>query len=624
MPTYEITAPNGKTYRVDGPKNATQEQIRNEILRQHPDAASTAAPTARPNAPMSVAETRTYLQQGGKLKTRNFGEDVAAFGAGMGAGFGNMVLTGERLVGGGLNRIGLGAIGQPLVNDANTGINRLAAALEPYKAEHPNITAAGEIASTLPVGGAAGRAVGGIARAAGVGAKAAPLVTALETGGFRTGMIPSAAARAAGAAAPTLATRTGDVLLRGAGGAVTGGAGAAAMNPNEAGTGAAWGAAIPFAGQALGAVGRKVISPVTKRLSAEEQRLAQIAQQNGITLTPGQMTGSRPLLNTESALTQMPFSSGLQRNVFENQRSQFNQAVLEKAGITADHASPEVLDQAFGDIGQRFNNVIANTGPITVTPKFGSDINNVANTYGRRLEANVAPIFTNLSDEIKAISAPGTKIPSDVYKNIASDLRRTIRQNTANPALQDALRGLQNALDDLMEFNVPASVADEWKAVRGDYRNLLIIDKAMAQAPDADKIAANIPFGSFSRAVSASDRSGFARGRGDLNDLARVGSFLSNRIPDSGTAERSNIIRLLQGGGGLATGLAAGTATGLPVAGAAAGLALPPAVQAFLNSTVGRAYLTNELAGKIPQIGNAALVSALTASLTKQDQEQPQ
>jgi len=620
MPT-KVRAPNGDV--IDFPDGMSDAAIQEAMHRNFPP--QNVAPD--PSTPMSATNTRAYLEGGGKLKPRNFGEDVTALGAGAGQGFGNMALTGQRLVGGGLNRIGLGGAGEWLVNDANAGIAKLEREAAPYKAAHPNIVTAGNIVSTLPVGGVAGRVIGTGARALGAASKAAPLVAALESGGFRTGLIPSAAARAAGAAAPTAGTRVADVLLRGTGGAVVGGAGSAAMNPDEAGTGAAIGAAIPFAGQALGAVGRKVISPIKNSLSPEGRRLVQLAEQNGIDLTPGQLTGSRPLAATESTLTQMPFSSGPQRDVFQNQRNQFNRAVLSKAGVNADTATPEVLDTAFNDIGSRFDAVIQHTGPLAPTPQFGIDIAQTAGKYGRRLDANVAPIFNNMADELQVMANQNYPITPDAYQNIASDLRRTIRQNSSNPALQDALHGLQEALDNLMEANVPQQVADEWKSVRGDYRNLLTIDKAMSQAPNIDQVSGDIPFGSFSRSVAAADKSGFARGRGDLNDLARVGTFLSDRIPNSGTAERSNIINMLKSGGGLAAGIGTGALTGNPigaVAGAVGGLALPPVLQAFINSAPGKAYLTNQLAGKIPQMGNAELVSALTAALTRKNQEQPQ
>lgn len=38
MATYSIKAPNGKTYRIDGPDGATDAQVREQVLQQHPDA----------------------------------------------------------------------------------------------------------------------------------------------------------------------------------------------------------------------------------------------------------------------------------------------------------------------------------------------------------------------------------------------------------------------------------------------------------------------------------------------------------------------------------------------------------------------------------------------------------
>ena len=38
MPTYSITAPNGKTYSIDGPAGATQDDVIREILARDPEA----------------------------------------------------------------------------------------------------------------------------------------------------------------------------------------------------------------------------------------------------------------------------------------------------------------------------------------------------------------------------------------------------------------------------------------------------------------------------------------------------------------------------------------------------------------------------------------------------------
>lgn len=54
MPKYSIQAPNGKTYQVDGPEGATDEQVQAEVMRQFPEVAG-----AAPAAPM-----HSYMAKG--------------------------------------------------------------------------------------------------------------------------------------------------------------------------------------------------------------------------------------------------------------------------------------------------------------------------------------------------------------------------------------------------------------------------------------------------------------------------------------------------------------------------------------------------------------------------------
>ena len=46
MPLYSMKAPNGKLYNIPGPEGATDDEIKQEILRQHPDAAGASAATS--------------------------------------------------------------------------------------------------------------------------------------------------------------------------------------------------------------------------------------------------------------------------------------------------------------------------------------------------------------------------------------------------------------------------------------------------------------------------------------------------------------------------------------------------------------------------------------------------
>lgn len=165
--------------------------------------------------------------------------------AGLGAGVGNIALGAQRLAGMGLEKIGAERIGKMLQEDAASGKQKLAAELAPFKEVAPMRAGAGELAGevvgTLPVGGVLAKGVSMIPSAA---QKAAPLIQALRTGGFSGG---------------NLATRA-------AGGAATGGAAAALVNPEDAGMGAAIGGALPFAGPAIrgaGNVASKIIGGMT-------------------------------------------------------------------------------------------------------------------------------------------------------------------------------------------------------------------------------------------------------------------------------------------------------------------------------------------------------------------------
>lgn len=109
-----------------------------------------------------------------------------------------------------------------------------------------------EIAGTLPVGGLLGRGVTAVAPRV-----AAPLATALETGGFSTGTLTAAQRAAAGLAPATFLQGAGNVATRATGGAVTGAAGSTLVNPEDAGSGALIGAVLPTFGAALVKQGAK-------------------------------------------------------------------------------------------------------------------------------------------------------------------------------------------------------------------------------------------------------------------------------------------------------------------------------------------------------------------------------
>lgn len=367
----------------------------------------------------------------------------------------------------------------------------------------------------------------------------------------------------------------------GVGGAVTG----ATDNPLY-GLGAAL--AVPVAAS----IGRGIISPATNRLNPQEQRLVAAAAREGVPLTPAQQTGSPGLRAIEDTMAKVPGASGPMNRTIGNQRQAFDQAVMRRTGQAATDASPDTIERAFQIAGQNFDDLASRT-TLNVDNQFVNDVTRVAQDYGRRLETNVAPVFQSYMDDLAPLlqAAQGgnnPQIAGEIYSRIRSDIGATIRANGKNPDLQRALGAVQSALDDAVERSTSGPLRREWQEVRRQYQALLTVDKAMQGGTQADRSAGNIPLGAFKNAVKQADPRGYARGRGQLNELSRVGDFIGQRTPDSGTATREAIINPLA----------------WPVMGAANLLARG------YNSGAGQAYLTNQLAG---QTDLSALYAAIAA-----------
>jgi hypothetical protein len=184
---------------------------------------------------------------------------LGALGGSIGQGVGNVALGAQNLVGMGLEKLGADQVGQWLQKDAAQGKAKLQGEIQPYEQQYPMTVGGGrlvgEVAATLPVGGMLAKG----ASALPMMSKASPLVDALRTGGMSAGGQTGAKA---------LATRM-------AGGAATGGAASALINPEDAGTGAMIGAALPIAGKVVQGAGRMLKSGIGGSTGVGEEALTQ-------------------------------------------------------------------------------------------------------------------------------------------------------------------------------------------------------------------------------------------------------------------------------------------------------------------------------------------------------------
>jgi hypothetical protein len=161
----------------------------------------------------------------------------------------------------------------------------------------------GEIAGTAGVGGTLAAGV----RALPIAARfTAPLATAIETGGFRTG----------GGLTPVA-----DIGTRIAGGAITGGASAGLVDPSASGPGAVIGGVLPAGMRATGVAGMRVANAVKSAIASPEAKIAQnLGNALGVTADDltGAITGPQMIpgyVPTVPQIVQNPVASQLQRTL---------------------------------------------------------------------------------------------------------------------------------------------------------------------------------------------------------------------------------------------------------------------------------------------------------------------
>lgn len=358
-------------------------------------------------------------------------------------------------------------------------------------------------------------------------------------------------------------------------------AGAAGGAVGEASESPLLGAATAMAVPVAAGMAQRAAAPVRTSLNPEQARLAEVAAQEGIALTPAQQTGSRPLQTLESVFGTMPLTSGPQKLIKEGQNRAFNKAVLSRAGIEADQATPEVLDGAARKLGAQFEDLAAKT-TVAFDDDFLKSLNQVSTRYANKLPTNVKPIVDSYVEDL-AQFVDG--MPGAVYQQARSDLTKQAKATVnSDPMLSNTLRGIRDALDDAAERSLPSEIRQQWQDVRRQYGNLKTIEKAMSNTT-AGAAAGDISPTQLSQAVKQGGN--YARGQGDLNDLSRVGTaFIRDNVPNSGTPERALMANLLSGG------LAGGVGVGInPLAGIATLLG-PKAAQMAYNTGPVQNWLT--------------------------------
>lgn len=380
--------------------------------------------------------------------------------------------------------------------------------------------------------------------------------------------------------------------------------------------------AVPVAGAML----RRGISPVTNVRNVEERRLAGLLRNEGVPITAGQETGSRALQSAEATLATLPGSGAMSAAAQRNQWSKFTEAALKRAGIQSALATPEVIDNQFRDLGAKFGQLAAKTD-VPIDANFRIETQRIRNYYGRALPSQQREVLDNFINDLTTLNGMRVvSIRGPLYQDTRTRLNGLIDQyrptatKSGDATLTQSLIALRNALDGAMERHAAPDLRDQWRTARQQWANLETVADAVGGGA-AEKGAQG--YISPAQLVAATRRSRgvdrYARGFGDLNDLARAGSiFVKDTIPNSGTPERQFWQRAFTGAGpAMGAGAAGYLSRGNPMAmaaGAAAPFVVPPVAYGGMQALDSMGYLRNQIArGAQPQL-TPGLLGALTLS----------
>ena len=414
-------------------------------------------------------------------------------------------------------------------------------------------------------------------------------------------------------------------------GAAAIGAGAGALQPvgkdDSRTANMVMGGAAGAGGQLLGRALGRAVRPVSSVLRGQEDDLARAAAQEGIKLTAGQQTGSRPLQIAESVMENLPLTSGSQLAGKEAQQRAFTAAVLKRGGMTGDVADATTMlaqKRALGSTMEgiananklNFNNQNIFPKNTDLLPKI-TDILDDATSH--LPPADAAKLSGTVGQILKQVDPAGAMAGTN-YQGWREPLRTLAKQGDAASRYYGQIR---RALDDAFAGQLTGDTAEAFKGASRQYANTKTIINAMGGA-GALPAKGQIPPSQLGAALARSiGRENKALGMGDLNELSRIGqTFVKDQIPNSGTAQRQFIQSLLtsggMAGGGAGIGGVTAAATGNdPLKGAAYGAAIggsallaPKAIQTLMNSPAGQAYLTRGII-PIDAAGRQALARAL-------------
>ena len=419
-----------------------------------------------------------------------------------------------------------------------------------------------------------------------------PKTTAGEYASTIASMVPSAAIPGGGG----IAARAANVV----------GAGVGAETAGQVTKGTS---AEPYAramGGVLGGVGgSRLVTPVAPPTAAR-QAAVDVLEGAGVPLSVGARTGSKPLQWAESVAGDMPLSTRAAGALTERTKEAYDRAItnqlfgrpqLTARGVDPTESLPRANVMAAGhkSLSDEYNRLTQNN-QLRADPQLISDIYAAQGNYAKNALPSQMKTgsrdLEKIRDEIADAFIQGKGSVSGTWYQQQRSTLGTHEKSLLNsdPYAAKAMREMKQALDQAMVRSLPPDSAAAWALNNERWRNMKLVEGAVATAGE------HLSPAGVAQKVRSGRAGQYARSTDELDELARAGAQVLKELPQSGTAPRTamqnmfNLPSLLASGGGGALGSTLG-----PV-GAVAGALAPAAAMRAVVSGPGQAYLGNQLA----------------------------
>ena len=341
--------------------------------------------------------------------------------------------------------------------------------------------------------------------------------------------------------------------------------------------------------------GAKAISPYG---GADEARLAaaKTLEEAGVSVTAGQKVGSEALQRKEML-------TGKGQEMRSGQIEEFTAAVMKDLGSTSPRATADGLNEAQTRIGSQINEALTGVElRPNVSELFG--FSDAAKFYRKTKPTGqdakeAGDMFSKINKAFVNAASTGKPIDIDQYRSFRSQLSKgTI--SSSEPIRETSKRMLEvidGAMDRALTGLGRESDITKLNQARAKYRDYLAVEKSVSKGGEMAASGLITPQSLGAALRSQGSRAYVQERRGDLGSLTRAGEQVSVVPKTSGTTENmKQLLGALKAGGSAAVAGSIASSMGLPYGvGATLGAIAPATFDRLIMTKKGQQYLANQI-----------------------------